>query len=64
MPEPAMIRLQEVVDLDLPDRELAEELAAFAEIAAAIRKLRTLDLTEVHPAVIYNPVLAYPEEPP
>ena len=58
----AMIRIQDVVGLDLPDEELENELAAFGDIAAAIRKLRALDLTEVHPVVIYDPTLPYRKE--
>jgi len=54
-----IMRLQEVVGLDLSDEALAHELAAFADIAAAIRRLRALDLTEVHPVVIYDPTLPY-----
>jgi hypothetical protein len=65
MAETEMMRLQEVIGLDLPDEELAHELAAFADIAAAIRRLRALDLTEVHPVVIYDPTLPYRSgEPP
>ncbi len=54
-----MMGLKEIIGVDLPDAELAEELAAFADIAAAIRRLRTLDLTEIHPVVIYDPTLSY-----
>ncbi len=54
-----MADIKEIIGLDLPDTELAEELAAFADIAAAIRRLRMLDLTEIHPVVIYDPTLSY-----
>jgi hypothetical protein len=54
-----MDRLQDILGLDLPDERLAEEIAAFTDIAAAIRRLRTLDLTETHPVVIYDPTLPY-----
>lgn len=54
-----MTRLQEIIGLELPDAELAQEIAAFADIAAAIRRLRELDLAEVHPVVIYDPTLPY-----
>lgn len=54
-----MTRVQDIIGLDLPDARLDEEFAAFADIAAAIRKLRALDLTEVHPVVIYDPTLPY-----
>lgn len=54
-----MTRIQDVLGLDLSDAALEEEWAAFADIAAAIRKLRALDLTEVHPVVICDPTLPY-----
>ena len=54
-----MSGLKEIIGLDVPDARLEEDLAAFADIAAAIRKLRALDLTEVHPVVIYDPMLPY-----
>ena len=54
-----MTRLQEIIGLELEEAELAEEIAAFADIAAAIRRLRELDLTLVHPVVIYDPTLPY-----
>ena len=59
MAERDMPRLQEVIGLDVPDEELAGELVAFADIAAAIRSLRALDLTEVHPVVIYDATIPY-----
>lgn len=54
-----MPRVQDIVGLDLPDAELAASLAAFADIAAEIRKLRMLDLTKEHPVVIFDPTLPY-----
>jgi hypothetical protein len=54
-----MQRVQDIVGLDVPDDVLEMSLAAFADIAAAIRKLRMLDLTEEHPLVIYDPTLPY-----
>jgi hypothetical protein len=59
MAGPELPPLQDIIGLDLPDAELARELEAFADIAAAIRRLRALDLTEVHPVVIYDPTLPY-----
>lgn len=54
-----MQRVQDIIGLDLPDTELEAALAAFADIAAAIRKLRMLDLSEEHPVVVYDPTLPY-----
>jgi hypothetical protein len=38
---------------------LGENLAAYRGILDEIRKLRTLDLTDIHPAVIFDPLLPY-----
>jgi hypothetical protein len=45
------------VDID-PDR-LDTNLEAFAPILDEIRKLRSLDLSEVHPVVIFDPAQGY-----
>lgn len=44
-------------DLDPARRE--EVLAAFATVLTEIEKLRALDLTDVHPAVIFEPTAPY-----
>ena len=41
-----------------PDR-LQEVIKAYEPILAEISKLRELDLTDVHPAVIFEPTAAY-----
>ncbi len=41
--------------LDLPPERMKEVAAAFVEIRAEIDKLRTLDLGETHPAVVFRP---------
>lgn len=43
--------------VNLPSERLAEVAAAFCEIRAEIEKLRTLDLGETHPAVVFRPVM-------
>lgn len=43
--------------LDLDDARLAEVAAAFAEVRAEIERLRTLDLGETHPAVVFRPII-------
>lgn len=55
--------VQDIIGLDVPDAELEAALAAFADIAAAIRKLRLLDLTGEHPVVVYDPTLPYRTTP-
>lgn len=42
--------------LDLDPERLREVAAAFVEIRTEIEKLRTLDLEETHPAVVFRPV--------
>jgi hypothetical protein len=39
-----------------PARRVAV-LAAFADVAKEIAKLRTLDLADVHPAVVFSPMI-------
>jgi hypothetical protein len=38
---------------------LEQNLDAFRAILEEIRKLRALDLTDIHPAVIFEPTAAY-----
>jgi hypothetical protein len=47
--------LLEAVGIDVPIGDRAQLLAAYRGIAAEIAKLRTLDLTDEHPAVIFDP---------
>jgi hypothetical protein len=43
-----------------PERErLSENLAAYRGILDEIRKLRTLDLADIHPVVVFDPSLPY-----
>jgi hypothetical protein len=46
---------RDVIGLDLPPERQAELLAAFAGITAEIARLRTLDLSDQHPAVVFDP---------
>ena len=47
----------DIIGLDLPPERREELLAAFQAIAAEIAKLRSLDLTDIHPAVVFDPTL-------
>jgi hypothetical protein len=51
--------LQEIIGLDFTEERMASNLAAFRPILAEIRKLRTLDLGDMHPAVIFDPTAAW-----
>ena len=46
---------RDILGLEVTPERLDENLAAFADIAAELRKLRGLDLTNVHPAVVFDP---------
>ena len=50
---------QDLLGLDLPIERREEVLAAYRSILAQILKLRTLDLTELHPAVVFEPTIPY-----
>ena len=64
MSEPAPLDLvRDVLGIDLPPEHLAENLAAFARILEEIRKLRTLDLTDIHPSIVFDPTAPYRREP-
>lgn len=42
--------------LDVDEPRLRELSAEFAEIRAEIERLRSLDLGETHPAVVFRPI--------
>jgi hypothetical protein len=50
---------EDVLGLDLPPERLHEVLAAYRDILAEIDKLRTLDLTDTHPAIVFEPTAPY-----
>jgi uncharacterized Ntn-hydrolase superfamily protein len=45
----------DVLGIDVPPQRRAELLAAFSTIGEEIRRLRGLDLTDIHPAVVFRP---------
>ena len=64
MSEPAPLDLvRDVLGIDLPPEQLAENLAAFARILEEIQKLRALDLTDIHPSIVFDPTAPYRREP-
>ncbi|MBF6570754.1 MAG: hypothetical protein IVW54_17955 [Candidatus Binataceae bacterium] len=48
-----------ILGLDLPPERLSEVLQAFRAVLDEVEKLRQLDLTEIHPAIIFEPTAAY-----
>lgn len=51
--------LKTLLGLDFTTERLAENLAAFHDIRIEIEKLRQLDLTDVHPAILFEPTAPY-----
>jgi hypothetical protein len=50
--------LVDALGIELDTERRAALLAAFQPIAQEIAKLRSLDLTDVHPAVVFSPLPA------
>jgi hypothetical protein len=50
---------KDILGVAFDERRLGENIAAFAPILDEIRKLRSLDLTEVHPVVVFDPAQGY-----
>ena len=53
----------DILGVEVTSERLRENLAAYRSILAEIQKLRQLDLTDIHPAVIFDPTAAYRKEP-
>lgn len=53
---------KDILGVDFAPRRLDDNLNAFADILQAIRRLRELDLTEVHPVVVFDPVGGHDDE--
>ena len=49
----------ELVGVDVAPERLAQNLAAYRDILSEIRKLRELDLTDVHPVVSFDASAAF-----
>jgi hypothetical protein len=49
-------RLVDALGIELEKERRAVVLAAFQPIAQELAKLRRLDLTDVHPAVVFSPI--------
>ena len=56
------IRYLDVLGVRFTLERLGENLAAFRDILREIEKLRQLDLTDVHPAIIFEPTAPYRRE--
>ena len=51
--------VRDVLGVEQSPERLAALAAAYGEALVAIKALRELDLTEVHPAVIFDPMVPY-----
>ena len=51
---------EDILGTDYAPARLREVLLAYRGILDEIRKLRQLDLTDVHPAVVFDPTVGYP----
>ncbi len=49
----------DLLDVQVTAERLSENLEAYKEILQEIRKLRNLDLTDVHPCIIFEPMTPY-----
>jgi putative NADH-flavin reductase len=55
--------LKDILGVDVTPQRLTENLASYEDILKEIRKLRELDLTDVHPAVVFEPTSVYRKGP-
>lgn len=56
---PTLDPWKDVLGVDVAPERLHENLGAYRDILAEIVKLRSLDLTDVPPAVIFDPTAPY-----
>ena len=50
---------RDLLGIEVTPERLQQNLAAFDDIRHEIEKLRQLDLTEVHPAIVFEPTAPY-----
>jgi len=50
---------RDILGVELDAARLQEVVDAYRDIAAEIAKLRELDLTDVHPAIVFEPTAVY-----
>jgi len=63
MPDTPLDPFKDLLGVDFTPERLQQNLDSFRPILEEIRKLRALDLANVHPAVIFEPTAAYRREP-
>jgi len=50
---------RDILGIEVTPERLDENLTAFDDIRREIVKLRQLDLTDVHPAIVFEPTAPY-----
>jgi hypothetical protein len=50
---------RDILGIEVTPERLQENLAAFDDIRREIVKLRQLDLTDIHPALVFEPTAPY-----
>jgi hypothetical protein len=59
MSDPPLDPYRDILGVQLDPARLTENLAAFHDILHEIQKLRQLDLTDVSPALVFEPTAPY-----
>ncbi len=59
MPDPRLDPFKDILGVDFDAGRLGGNIEAFIPILEEIRKLRSLDLADVHPAVVFDPARGY-----
>lgn len=59
---PSLDPWKDVLDVNVDDERLSHNLSAYRSILSEIQKLRALDLTDVHPAIIFEPTAPYRDD--
>jgi putative NADH-flavin reductase len=58
---PSLDLMGDIIAAHVSAERFQQNLVAFRDVLSEIKKLRQLDLTEVHPAIIFDPGAAYRE---
>ena len=56
--------INDIFGVNVAAERFVEQAERFREISEAIQMLRALDLTDVHPAVVFDPLAGYHQEAP
>ena len=62
MTDPLLDPYLDIIGVSYTPERLQANLATFRDILREIEKLRQLDLTDVHPAIVFEPTAPYRNE--